>query len=52
MLLGFAPFFLTRASRARRYAAARTHLLPPSAAETAGSAGPAGPAPAPAGEPS
>jgi len=55
MLLGFTPFFLTRTTRARRYAAARTHLLPPSAAETAGSAGSAGtagPAPAPAGEPS
>ncbi|MBF4580319.1 hypothetical protein [Frigoribacterium sp. VKM Ac-2530] len=52
MLLGFAPFFLTRASRARRYAAARAHLLPPSAAETAASTGTAGPAPAPAGEPS
>jgi MFS family permease len=53
MLLGFAPFFLTRASRARRYAAARAHLLPPSAAETAGtagSAGTAGPSPVPGGE--
>ena len=50
MLLGFTPFFLTRTTRARRYAAARTHLLPPSAAETAGPAGSAGPAPVHGGE--